>query len=74
MEIVHDDGRRDPLASKPSSLEVPTNAVVWVETPGAGGYGPPDERAGERLVVDRESGKFSDDFLAREYGPRAVEG
>ncbi len=73
IEIVHDDGRRERLANKPSSLEVPDSAVVWIETPGAGGYGPPDARPAERIREDRESGKFSDEYLAREYGPSAVE-
>ncbi len=74
MEIVHDDGRRDVLAGKPSSLDVPESAVVWVETPGAGGYGPAAERSAEALQVDRESGKFTEGYLAEAYGPRAVDG
>lgn len=74
MEIVHDDGRRDVLAGKPSSLDVPESAVVWVETPGAGGYGPAADRSAEALRVDRESGKFTKGYLAEAYGPRAVDG
>ncbi len=68
IRVVHDDGRVDPLAVKPSSLEVPPSAVVWIETPGAGGYGPPEERSREDLIEDYESGKFSAAFLKRHYG------
>ena len=39
-----------------------------VETPGAGGYGPPAERSAEALAEDRASGKFSEEFLRRHYG------
>ena len=45
----------------------PDEAVV-VETPGAGGYGPPGERDGGALTEDRASGKFSPDFMRRHYG------
>ena len=68
MRVVHDDGRVDQLAVKPSSLEVPPTAVVSVETPGAGGYGPPEKRPREALVADYEDGKFSADYLKRHYG------
>ena len=34
----------------------------------------PEERTDEQLKTDRRSGKFTDDFLAREYGPRAIQG
>lgn len=68
IRILYDDGRIDELAVKPSSLEVPPSAVVAVETPGAGGYGPPAKRSREALVEDFEDGKFSALFLKRHYG------
>jgi N-methylhydantoinase B len=45
----------------------PEEAVI-IETPGAGGYGPPTERAPEDLARDREAGKFSTTYLERHYG------
>ena len=45
----------------------PEQALV-VETPGAGGYGPPSERSAEALAEDRASGKFSPEFMRRHYG------
>ena len=68
IAILHPDGRREALTVKPSSLEIPPDAAVCIETPGAGGYGPPDERDGDLLVEDRRSGKFSDDFMTERYG------
>ena len=44
-----------------------TEAVV-IETPGAGGYGPPAERDPDLVAVDRDSMKFTDDFIVRHYG------
>ena len=44
----------------------PDQAVI-IETPGAGGYGPPAERAPSDIERDRASGKFSAAYLARHY-------
>ena len=44
-----------------------TEAVV-IETPGAGGYGPPAERDPDRVATDRDNMKFTDDYIARYYG------
>jgi N-methylhydantoinase B len=68
IQVVHDDGRVDELAVKPSSLEVPPSAMVWIETPGAGGYGAPEARSREELIDDWESGKFSAAYLKEHYG------
>ena len=43
-----------------------TEAVV-IETPGAGGYGPPAERDPVLVAADRESMKFTEAFIARHY-------
>jgi len=39
-----------------------------VETPGAGGYGPPRERAPDAVANDFASGKFSRAYLKQHYG------
>jgi len=39
-----------------------------VETPGAGGYGAPAERAAPRSRTTFKSGKFSRGFIKRHYG------
>jgi len=68
--IVHDDGRREPLAVKPPTVAVPPSAVIEVVTTGAGGYGLPASRARAKLDEDCRSGKFSAEFLRKHYGYR----
>ena len=41
---------------------------VVIETPGAGGFGPPSERRPEDIANDRLTGKFSDEYLKHHYG------
>jgi N-methylhydantoinase B len=67
IEIIHDDGRIEKLAIKPASLKVPPSAVVSIETPGAGGYGPPIERSDSLIADDLASGKFSETFVRSNY-------
>jgi len=67
FEIIHDDGRVELLGIKPSSLEVPSTAILSIETPGAGGYGPPSERDSDALAEDARSGKFSSEWLQAHY-------
>jgi N-methylhydantoinase B len=62
------EGSCTELPTKVSGFELnPDNAIV-VETPGAGGYGPPTERSAEAITNDRNSGKFSDEYLEQNYG------
>jgi len=56
------------LDNKPDAVKVSPDSSVVIETPGAGGYGPPSERTADELRADRETGKFSDDYMARHYG------
>ena len=68
------DGHEKVLKTKPSGVRVNDNETIIVESPGAGGYGPPAERAAEALERDRQSGKFSKDYLDKCYGAvRAAE-
>ncbi len=65
--LVQSNGSTRPLSTKPSGVLVqPTEAVV-VETPGAGGYGLPSQRAPNSISEDRRSGKFSSTFLKIHY-------
>jgi N-methylhydantoinase B len=59
-----------PLAIKPSGVTVRGGEKIVIESPGAGGYGPPAERSPEALATDLESGKFSADYLRRYYPKR----
>jgi N-methylhydantoinase B len=71
FSLQHDDGTAERLPGKPPPLEVPPASAVSVITPGAGGYGPPEQRDRTKLAEDLASGKFSAEFLDRHYGYRA---
>jgi N-methylhydantoinase B len=61
-------GAEVPLPTKPANLEVKANEAIMVETPGAGGYGKPSERDKAAIESDFVSGKFSRDFIKKNYG------
>ena len=61
-------GAEVPLPTKPANLEVRADEAIVVETPGAGGYGPPTERDKAAIENDFVSGKFSRDFIKANYG------
>jgi N-methylhydantoinase B len=56
------------LASKVAGLKVGEGDAVTIVTPGAGGYGPPEER--DRTLVDRDvrEGKVSPEVARAAYG------
>ena len=67
------DGTLRRLPDKPDEVRLAPEQSLIVETPGAGGYGPPAERDPEGLRADRRSGKFSEAFLDRHYPGDAEE-
>ena len=58
----------EPLPTKPMGMEVSPAEAIVIETPGAGGYGRPEERDRAALRRDFVSGKFSRDYLKQHYG------
>ena len=64
---IRADGSEQPLEIKPSGITLTPEEKVIVETPGAGGYGKPEDRTDELLAMDRDSGKFSEAYLKRFY-------
>jgi N-methylhydantoinase B len=62
------DGSEEELNPKPLGVAFGPEERIVMQTPGAGGYGPPDARDAEALARDRRSGKFSAAYLARHYG------
>ena len=56
------------LDDKPSGVMVSPDQRVVVTTPGAGGWGDPSERDETALREDRESGKFTDEYMKANYG------
>ena len=61
-------GDRSRLPDKCGEHRLARTEAVVIETPGAGGYGLPAERDPDRVAADRDSMKFTDDFIARHYG------
>ena len=58
----------ETLPDKPNHVPLGPDDAVIIETPGAGGYGPPSEREAEAVAADYSSGKFTVEYLARHYG------
>ncbi|MGE4248872.1 MAG: hydantoinase B/oxoprolinase family protein [Parvibaculaceae bacterium] len=67
------DGKVKTLPSKPNGMNVTAGEAIIVETPGAGGYGPPAQRSKAALAADERSGKYSNAFL-EEFYPILAEG
>lgn len=55
------------LPPKASGIKLTPASRVVIETPGAGGYGPPAERSAAALEEDQLSGKFTEGFINRNY-------
>ena len=68
-EFLHRNrsGTQKRLPDKPIGVRIGASEAVVIRSPGAGGYGNPNERATDALVEDAESGKFGADFLRRHY-------
>ncbi|MBU2963536.1 hydantoinase B/oxoprolinase family protein [Citreicella sp. C3M06] len=66
--FVLQTGAQDQLlASKPTAVPLPEGSAIVVETPGSGGYGPAQDRPQEDVAADALAGKYSDEFLDRNY-------
>ncbi len=61
------DGERRELLSKGGFI-APADSRVLFETPGSGGYGPPEERDPESLAADIRDGYVSAEGARRDYG------
>ena len=70
FRLRRDDGAEERVADKTPGVALPPDAAIVIETPGAGGYGPPAERDPAALAEDRRSGKFTEAYLRANYGAR----
>ena len=66
--LMQDDAGERRLEDKPGEVHVSDGEHIVVETPGAGGFGVPSERAPDDVAVDLRSGKYSQAFVQRHYG------
>ena len=73
-KLVKNPGRADEevLFSKVARLEMKVGDAMRIETPGGGGYGPPAERAVEKLAHDLASGRISRAAAERDYGAAKI--
>ena len=67
------NGAEEALDDKPSGIRFGPDQAVVVETPGAGGYGPPEARDPAARAADRRGGKFTEYYMARHY-PKSGDG
>ena len=58
-----------PLASKMRGIKLEKGQAVRLETPGGGGYGPPDKRAPDAVARDVALGYLSAERASALYGP-----
>lgn len=66
--LLEKNSVKELLPSKPLEIHVKQGDAIIVETPGAGGYGPPRGRSAKDLVRDYREEKFSEEFLSKHYG------
>ena len=67
--LIRDAHGERRLADKPGEVHVAVDTRIVIETPGAGGLGDPQSRDPKSIKRDADSGKFSQSFIARHYGP-----
>ncbi|MGE3710404.1 MAG: hydantoinase B/oxoprolinase family protein [Hyphomicrobiaceae bacterium] len=65
--IIRSDGEEVQLSPKAAGIPLHVGDRVVIESPGAGGYGPPGERDAKRLRADYASGKTTLDFIRANY-------
>ncbi|QRF68865.1 hydantoinase B/oxoprolinase family protein [Ponticoccus alexandrii] len=65
--LLEGAGESRKLANKPSAVPLNRDEAIVVETPGSGGYGSAAERTPEAVAEDALSGKYSAEFLDRNY-------
>lgn len=72
--LVRNPGRADEevLFSKVARIEMRVGDAMRIETPGAGGYGPPRDRPDAALAADLKSGKVTRAAAERDYGKDKV--
>jgi N-methylhydantoinase B len=65
------DGTQQRLPSK-GAFSAPAGAVIEMEAPGSGGYGPPPGRDRELLAQDLLDGYVTIEAARRDYGPDVI--
>src|SRR3954469_18700751 len=73
-KLIRNYGRPDAeeLFSKVARVEMTAGDAMRIETPGAGGYGPPAERSLGAIASDLRNGKVTREAANRDYGEARV--
>jgi N-methylhydantoinase B len=67
--VLHPHTERETiLRSKISDVEIKSDEVISIQTPGGGGYGNPEERDPELILKDVREGKISPQKAKEDYG------
>lgn len=72
--LQSNDGKLEALSGKPFDVRFSPEQCIVIETPGAGGYGRPQDRAPGLVEDDMRSGLFSADYMTRNYKAMADAG
>ncbi|MDA8586063.1 hydantoinase B/oxoprolinase family protein [Rhodobacteraceae bacterium] len=65
--VCSDDDTTVDLPSKATGIILSEKTTAVIETPGAGGYGPPKDRSLEDKAHDTSSQKFDNDYMQENY-------
>jgi N-methylhydantoinase B len=65
--LIRRDKNEERLPDKPSGVSVGPGESVIVQTPGAGGYGPPQARSLDQINLDLVSEKYTRSFILANY-------
>lgn len=65
--LLRDSDGEKRLADKPGEVQIGPGSRIVMESPGAGGYGPPSDRDAEAVARDARGGKFSSEYIERHY-------
>jgi N-methylhydantoinase B len=66
--LVRADGTVEELPSKITNVTIAAGDLMVLETAGGGGWGPPGERAPQRVLDDVLDGKLGAEAAAAVYG------
>jgi N-methylhydantoinase B len=67
FEMRDDNGTTRALEIKAAGIPVGRQQRLFVDAPGGGGYGPPENRDLENLNADFRGGRFSENFLRKTF-------
>ncbi len=64
--VVRKSGEKIILLSK-ATIDLDVGDIIYINTPGGGGYGDPRKRSVESIISDLKSGKLSLKYIAKNY-------